>query len=143
VKAQASRTASVSAVRPKSGTTVQKIGHNTHTGTGQSPYSNYANIRKVCVTWLYDRCPAAVRASRNHLTNVVLAAEPVVVHPGDVRHAGVIFGSSRSSPGRTLRKNLSGTDAPLVGRRHDHSGQRHATQKLYIPIYRIYLIDSA
>jgi hypothetical protein len=38
--AQASRMTSVSGVRRKSGTTIQKIGHNIHTGTGQYPYSD-------------------------------------------------------------------------------------------------------
>jgi hypothetical protein len=68
-KAQARRSAAASGVRPESGTAVQKIGHNTHTRSAQSPYSDCVQIRKVCVKCLYARCPVIVRVSRNHLTN--------------------------------------------------------------------------
>jgi hypothetical protein len=118
-KAQASQAASVIEVRPESGTTVQKIGHNTHTGTVQSPYSDSTHIRKASVTCLYDRCSAAVRASRNHLTNVVLAAQPVVVHPGNGRHAGVHF-----TPGLTLGRRRHSPEPIKVGERRSYVVER-------------------
>src|ERR1039458_10422528 len=83
-KLQARQAAPASGVRPESGTPVRKIGHKTHTGTIQFPHSERPNIRITFVTCLYDNCTATVRPSRNHLTNVVLAAQPVVVHPSGV-----------------------------------------------------------
>jgi hypothetical protein len=63
-----------------------------YTGTEQSPHSTLSHIRIIGVTCLYGNCPGIVRGSRNHLTNVVLAAEPVVEDPGDARPGGVDLG---------------------------------------------------
>src|ERR1035441_3728827 len=88
-KLQARQAPPASGVRPESGTPVRKIGHKTHTGTIQLPHGERPNIRITVVTCLYGHCTATVRPSRNHLTNVVLAAEPVVIHPGRMRDADV------------------------------------------------------
>jgi hypothetical protein len=88
-KPQARQAAPVIGVRPESGTPIQKNGHKAHTRTKQFPYSERLNIRITIVTCLYVCCPAAVRPSRNHLTNVVLAAKPVVIDPGLVGDGGV------------------------------------------------------
>ena len=46
-----------------------------YTGTKQSCYSERRDFRINAVTCLYRHCSVAVRGHRNHLTNVVLAAD--------------------------------------------------------------------
>src|ERR1035441_4407808 len=63
-----------------------------YTGPKQSRPSEQPSFRITAVTCLYRHCPVTVRESRNHLTNVVLAADPVVPHAGRVRDARVKAG---------------------------------------------------
>src|ERR1039458_1907039 len=60
-----------------------------YTGPKQARPSEQPSFRITAVTCLYRHCPVTVRESRNHLTNVVLAAEQVVIDPGDVRDRAV------------------------------------------------------
>ena len=55
----------------------------------QASNSNDAGFRKSYATSLYGHWSSTVRAYLNPLTNVVLAAEQVVIDPGLVRHAMV------------------------------------------------------
>src|ERR1019366_4065776 len=63
-----------------------------YTGPKQSRPSEQPSFRITAVTCLYRHCPVTVRESRNHMTNVVLAADPVVPHAGRVRDARVKAG---------------------------------------------------
>jgi hypothetical protein len=66
-------------------TPTDKTDINTYIGTRQRPDSEGRYFRIICLTCLYSYCRAIVRDRRNLLTNIVLAAEKVVVHPRRMR----------------------------------------------------------